>query len=125
MLIDEIRVFLSDYFEVLQTQDMALFDRVFHKDCVLYSEQDNTTVVRPYAAYRDMVAARQSPAAGGFARQDEVLLIDVLSPTMATVKVRLQLFNNIMQDHLNLMKHEGRWMIYAKHFYREGSVANT
>ena len=46
MLIDDLRPFLADYFDVLQTQDMALFDRVFHKDCVLYSQQDGQLVVR-------------------------------------------------------------------------------
>ena len=49
-------------------------------------------------------------------------MVDFLSPTMATVKVRLRLFNSIMEDHLNLMKHEGQWMIYAKHFYKAGTV---
>jgi hypothetical protein len=48
--------------------------------------------------------------------------MDLLSPTMAVVKVRLRLFGSIMEDHLNLMKHEGRWMIYAKHFTRAGSA---
>ena len=120
MLLDEIRALLNDYFEVLQTQDMALFDRIFHTDCVLYSQQDGQLVVRPYAVYREMVQGRQSPAVQGFERQEEVLLIDVLSPTMVTVKVQLRLFDNIMEDHLNLMKHEGRWMIYAKHFTRAG-----
>lgn len=118
MIANEVNEFLSQYFEVLQTQDMALFDRVFHKDCVLYSQQDDLLVVRPYAVYRDMVAARQSPSSAGAPRQEEVLAMDVLAPTMVQVKVRLRLFNNIMEDHLNLMKHEGCWMIYAKHFYR-------
>ena len=122
MLIDEIRSFLNDYFEVLQTQDMALFDSVFHKDCVLYSQQDNAMVVRPFAAYRTMVQGREAPAVGNFPRSEELLMADVLSPTMAVVKVRLRLFNNIMEDHLNLMKHEGRWMIYAMHFTRVGSA---
>ena len=122
MLIDEIRAFLKDYFEVLQTQDMDLFDRVFHKDCVLYSQQDDALVVRPFAAYRSMVHGRQSPASKGAPRAEQVLLVDFLSPTMAVVKVRLRLFDNIMKDHLNLMKHEGRWMIYAKHFYRAASA---
>lgn len=122
MLIDELRPFLDDYFEVLQTQDMALFDRVFHKDCVLYSEQDNQLVVRPFALYREMVQARKSPTDGGYPRDEEILLVDRLSPSMVTVKVRLRLFDNIMEDHLNLMRHEGRWMIYAKHFYRVGSA---
>jgi hypothetical protein len=122
MLIDEVRAFLNDYFEVLQTQDMALFDQVFHQECVLYSQQDGLLVVRPFQVYRDMVAARQSPASMGAPRQEEVLGIDMLSPTMVCVKVRLRLFNNIMEDHLNLMKHEGRWKIYAKHFYRADTV---
>ena len=118
MLIDEIRSFLNDYFEVLQTQDLQIFDRVFHKDCVLYSEQDGAMVVRPFAAYREMVQGREAPVKGNFPRSEELLMADFLSPTMAVVKVRLRLFNNIMEDHLNLMKHEGHWMIYAKHFYR-------
>lgn len=122
MLIDEIRDFLNAYFEVLQTQEMALFDRVFHKDCVLYSQQEGALVVRPYAAYRSMVQGREAPAAGHFPRSEEVLMADFLSPTMATVKVRLRLFDNIMEDHLNLMKHEGQWMVYAKHFHRVGSA---
>lgn len=122
MLIDEVRSFLNDYFEVLQTQDLQIFDRVFHKDCVLYSEQDGAMVVRPFAAYREMVQGREAPVKGNFPRSEELLMADFLSPTMAVVKVRLRLFNNIMEDHLNLMKHEGHWMIYAKHFYRVGSV---
>jgi hypothetical protein len=122
MLTNEILAFLHDYFEVLQTQDMALFDQVFHKDCVLYSQQDDALVIRPYAQYRSMVQGRQSPVQGGFPRKEEVLMCDVLSPTMVTVKVRLRLFDNIMEDHLNLMKHEGRWMIYAKHFYRVARI---
>ena len=42
---------------------------------------------------------------------------------MALVKVRVRLFDHIMEDHLNLMLHEGRWMIFAKHFSRVGSAA--
>ncbi len=121
-MMNEIEKFLNDYFEVLQTQDMALFDKVFNKNCILFSEQDDVEIVRPYTLYRDMVKARQSPAAGGYPRSEQVLAIDVLSPTMVMVKVRLRLFDNIMEDHLNLMKHADQWMIYAKHFYRVGSA---
>jgi hypothetical protein len=31
MVTDEIRAFLNDYFDVLQNQDMTLFDRVFSR----------------------------------------------------------------------------------------------
>lgn len=123
MVIQEISSFIEGYFEVLQTQEMALFDKVFHKDCVLYSRQDGVTVARPFDEYRRMVQSRQSPQAGGFPCQNEVLGFDMLSADMVTVKVRLRLFDNIMEDHLNLMKADGRWMVYAKHFHRAGAAS--
>jgi hypothetical protein len=118
MVTDEIRAFLSDYFDVLQNQDMSLFDKVFHQDCVLYSTQDDLTVVRPFKAYREMVQGRASPASINAPRQDTILMLDVLSDEMALAKVQLRLFDNIMVDHLNLMKVDGRWTIMAKHFSR-------
>jgi len=57
-----IKKLITDYFEVMHAQDMKLFDRVFHKDCVLYSAQGGSLNIRPYAVYREAVANRQSPA---------------------------------------------------------------
>lgn len=71
-----------------------------------------------------MVQGRKSPQEGGFPQLDEVLMIDVMSAEMAIVKVRLRLFNNVMVDYLNLMKVEGRWMIFAKLFHKAGEVTN-
>lgn len=79
-------------------------------------------VVRPRPEYRAMVQGRASPQSGGFPRDDEILMIDVLSPDMALAKVRLRLFDNTMVDYLNLMKIDGRWCIVAKHFHRAGSA---
>lgn len=125
MIVDEIRHFLDSYFDVLQNQDLALFDRVFHRDCVLYSQQDGVTVVRPLPEYRKIVEGRKSPLSGGFERSDEVLMIDVLSQEMALAKVRLRLFDNTVVDYLNLMKIDGRWQIVAKHVHRAGSAIAT
>ncbi|MBL8278523.1 MAG: nuclear transport factor 2 family protein [Pelomonas sp.] len=124
-MLDDIRHFLQQYFDVLQNQDLQRFDQVFHPACVLYSQQDDVTVVRPLAEYRRMVEARKSPQEGGYGRQDEILMLDVLAPDMVLAKVRLQLFDNVMVDHLNLMRVDGRWRIMAKHFYRAGSVARN
>ena len=123
MVTDEIRAFLNDYFDVLQNQDMTLFDRVFHADCVLYSTQDGQTVVRPYTVYRDMVQGRASPESVKAPRHDTILMLDVLSDEMALAKVQLRLFDNIMVDYLNLMKVQGRWTVVAKHFWRKGPAA--
>lgn len=124
MPIADIETFLQDYFEVLQTQDMALFDRVFHPSCVLYSQQGGATVVRPLAEYRNIVINRASPLSGGYPRQDEILMVDMLSPEMALAKVRLRLFDNIMLDYLNLLNVDGQWRIVAKLFHREATVAS-
>lgn len=119
----EIKLMLAKYFDVLQSQDLNEFDQVFNANCVLYSSQDNNFVVRPFQEYRDMVKNRQSPAERGFARKDEILSLDILSDEMAFAKVRLQLFDSIMVDYLNLVKVDGKWTIVAKLFYKEGVVA--
>jgi hypothetical protein len=120
MIVNDIHHFLKDYFDVLQNQNMDLFDQVFHTDCVLYSTQNGQTVVRPYQVYRDMVQGRASPESVNAPRNDMILMVDVLSNEMALAKVQLRLFDSIMQDYLNLMKINGKWTVAAKHFTRFG-----
>ncbi|MDP4585982.1 MAG: nuclear transport factor 2 family protein [Microbacteriaceae bacterium] len=114
---------IADYFEVIHAQDMDLFDRVFHKNCVLYSAQGGSLSIRPYAVYREAVANRQSPAELGNARADEVLMFDQVSPTLALVKVQLQMFGGVMQDYLNIVFLDGQWWVMAKMWERMGDVA--
>lgn len=122
MTIDEIRYFLNDYFEVLQTHDMTIFEKIFHKECRLYAIQDKTLVASGFTAYQEMMQHHlQAPIASGHPRDDQILMVDILSPSMAAVKVRIRLFNHIILEHLNLMKHDGQWMVYAKHFHKSGS----
>ena len=122
MVVDEIRLFLDRYFEVLQTQDLSLFDAVFHDKCFLYSHQGGDLTVRSFQSYRELIQGRESAASGGHPRDEQVLMLDVLSPTMAVVKVRLRMFDSIVEDYLNLMKHEGRWLVFAKHYNRIGAA---
>lgn len=112
---------LDDYFEVIHSQDLTLFDQVFHKDCCLYGVKDDQTVLRPYQVYRDAVANRQSPKELGNPRKDEILMVDQLSPNMALAKVQLQMFGGVMQDYLNLIKLDGKWWIIAKLYEQVGT----
>lgn len=114
---------ITDYFEVMHFQDMELFDRVFHKDCVLYSAQGGSLSIRPYAVYREAVATRQSPAELGNPRADNVLMFDQVSPTLALVKVQLQMFGGVMQDYLNIVYLDGQWWVMAKMWEKVGDVA--
>jgi hypothetical protein len=113
---------LDDYFEVIHAQDMELFDRVFHKDCCLYSAQGGELVLRPYAVYREQVANRKSPKVLGNARRDEILLVDQISPTLALAKVQLEMFGGVMQDYLNLVQLDGQWWVMAKMYEKVGDA---
>ncbi|WP_048646654.1 nuclear transport factor 2 family protein [Nitratireductor soli] len=122
MITSEITQTLEEYFNVLQTQDLAIFDRVFHPESVLYSSQDGETVVRPIADYREIVVNRESPQSRNCKTHNEILLIDVMSPEMAMAKVRLRLYDNMMVDYLCLLKVDGKWTIASKLFHKEGAA---
>ena len=118
-----IKHMLDDYFDVMHFQDMSLFDKVFHKNCSLYGVVDSALSLRPYDIYREAVANRESPAQKGEARNDHVLMFDQLSPTIALVKVQLEMFGGVMQDYLTLIHIDGRWQIISKIWERVGDVA--
>jgi hypothetical protein len=118
-----IQKLLSDYFDVMHHQDMAIFDKVFHKNCTLYSTQTGELSLRPYDVYREVVANRQSPASLGNARRDKVLMFDQVSPTLALVKVQLEMFGGVMQDYLNLVYLDGQWWVMAKMWEKVGDAA--
>lgn len=117
-----IKKLMDDYFDVMHFQDMNLFDKVFHKDCVLYSAQGGELSIRPYAIYREAVATRKSPNELGESRNDKVLMIDQVSPTLALVKPQLTMFGGLMQDYLNLVFLDGQWWIMAKMWERVGDA---
>jgi hypothetical protein len=118
-----IKKLIADYFDVLHFQDMELFDEVFHQDCVLYSAQSGENNIRPYAIYREAVANRKSPAELGNARNDQVLMFDQISPTLALVKPQLEMFGGVMQDYLNIVFLDGQWWVMAKMWEKVGDVA--
>jgi hypothetical protein len=118
-----IKQLIADYFEVLHFQDMELFDKVFHKNCVLYSAQGGELSIRPYDVYREAVANRKSPAELGNPRRDQVLMFDQVSPTLALVKPQLEMFGGVMQDYLNIVFLDGQWWVMAKMWEKVGDAA--
>jgi hypothetical protein len=118
-----IEAMLADYFDAMHIQDMEKFDRVFHKDVVLYNAQTGELNRRPYDVYREAVLNRESPQSKGEARRDVILFLDELSDTAALAKVQLQMMGGIMQDYLTLIHIDGRWQIISKVWERVGDVA--
>lgn len=118
----DIKLLLDRYFDVLYFQDMDEFDKVFHKDCILYSAQGGELSIRPYAQYREAVANRVSPAEKGERRDEKILMFDQISPTLALVKPQLELFGGVMQDYLNLVFLDNQWWVMAKMWEKVGEV---
>ena len=118
----EIKKLLDDYFDVMHFQDMEKFDRVFHKDCTLYSAQGGSISLRPYVIYREALLNRESPHSKGEKRDDRVLMYDKISPTLALVKPQLEMFGGVMQDYLNLVWIDGQWWVLAKMWEKVGEV---
>lgn len=120
----EIGKLLDDYFDLMHFQDMEVFDRVFHPQSVLYGVVDGELTVRPFAVYREIVINRQSPAELGNARRDKLLAFDQISPTLALLKVQLEMFGGVMQDYLNISYLDGKWWVVAKMWERVGNSSN-
>ena len=118
-----IQTLLDDYFELIHTQDMSLFDKVFHRDSNLYSSENDELVIRSAELYRSQMEARTSPQDSGNARRDKVLLVDQISPEVAFAKVQLEMFGGVMQDYLNLLHVDGSWFIISKLYKQVGKSA--
>lgn len=115
-----IQTLLDDYFELMHTQDMSLFDQVFHKDSNLYSSENDEIVIRPRDFYREQMEARTSPQDLGNVRRDKVLLVDQISPEVALAKVQLEMFGGVMQDYLSLLRVDGSWFVISKLYKQVG-----
>ena len=113
---------LDNYFELMHTQNMDLFDKVFHPDCSLFGTPDDKYNVRTAAVYREQMMNRESPASKGEARRDDILFVDQLFDSNAIARVQLEMFGGVMQDYLSLLKVDGQWFVIAKTWARVGDA---
>lgn len=109
---------LDNYFELMHSQDMSLFDQVFHESSSLFGVPDGALNIRSFDVYKDAMANRQSPAEKGEARRDEILFVDQLNDNLAVARVQLEMSGGVMQDYLSLLKIDGKWLIVAKTWAR-------
>ena len=113
---------LDNYFELMHTQNMDLFDKVFHETSSLFGVPEGQFNIRSAAVYKDAMLNRQSPAEKGEARRDEILFVDQLNDNLAVARVQLEMMGGVMQDYLSLLKIDGQWMIVAKTWARVGNA---
>lgn len=107
------------YFDALYFCDIEKLNSVFHPASSLFDADNGAVFVEGIESFSNDVAGRESPASLKQAREDEVLLIDWLSPISAVVKIRLRAHKNIFVDHLGFVKGENGWQIVSKIWHLE------
>lgn len=115
----ELRTAIQTYFDALYACDLSLFDKVFHPACSLFDADEGAITVDPISDYRQVISQREPPKSREQRREDEIILIDWLSPAAATVKVRLRIHANVFVDHLCFVKDINGWRIVAKVWHLE------
>ena len=110
------------YFDSLYFCDTEKLNSVFHEASSLFDGDGGSVFVETIASFSDDVGGREPPASKGQAREDEILLIDWLSPISAVVKIRLRAHQNVFVDHLAFVKGEGGWKIVSKIWHLEKVV---
>lgn len=108
------------YLDMIYYCDVEKLDTIFHPASSLFDADEGKIFIDPIANFRQDVASRPSPASVNQKREEEIILIDYLSPLSAVVKLRLRSHMNIFVDHLNFVKDENHeWKIVAKVWHLE------
>ncbi len=120
---EELLAAVQVYFDSLYYCDVEKLNAVFDKSASLFDADEGKLFVEPIDSFSKDVAGRVSPASKEQAREDEILMIDWLSPICATVKIRLRAHENVFVDHLGFVKSEDGWKIVSKIWHLEKVVA--
>ncbi len=108
---------IQRYLDGLYESDADKIASVFHPTSALTSvTSEGELVITPRDSWLEKVRARPSPKQRGLSRYDEVLTIDLVSPTMAHVKLKCAIPPRFFTDQLSLLKIDGRWQIAQKVF---------
>lgn len=110
------------YFDALYYCDVGILNQVFHEASGLFDADNGEIFVEPIASFSTDVEGRVSPASKNQQREDEILMIDMLSPISAMVKIRLRAHENIFVDHLGFVKGPEGWKIVSKIWHLENQV---
>jgi len=107
---------ISDYFDALYHCDTELLQKVFHPKAIYATADETPLLYRTMAEYVPVVAARQSPASRGEARQDAIDEIQFAGKNAAFARVRCSIGDKDFTDFLTFVRDGGRWQIMAKVF---------
>ncbi len=118
-LTDDLLKAVQMYFDALYHCDIKLLNKVFHKSSSLFDVDEGKVFVESIESFSKDVGGRVSPSSKEQEPEAEILLIDWLSSTCATVKIRIRAHKNIFVDHLGFVYGEDGWQIVSKIWHLE------
>ena len=110
------------YFDALYECDIVKLNAVFHETSSLFDADNGKIFAEPIESFSRDVSTRTSPASKKQEREEEILMIDYLSPISATVKIRLRAHQSVFVDHLGFVLGENGWKIVSKIWHLERTV---
>ncbi len=109
-----IRDIANTYFDALYNGDADLFAAIFHPAATLFCFADAAPVIMGVEDYLAIVRGRASPASRNDPRRDEIVLVEVPTPTTAHLRVREIFLPKQFTDELTLAKTPDGWRIVSK-----------
>ena len=98
-----IRTTVQTYLDGLYEGDVAKLDLAFHPTSALTHVVEGELKILPREQWFEAVRNRPSPQASGLPREDHVLTIDLVGPTMAHVKLKCAIPPRYFTDILSLL----------------------
>ncbi|ESX52512.1 nuclear transport factor 2 family protein [Mesorhizobium sp. C416B] len=109
-----LRELANKYFDALYFGKADLFAEVFHPAAMLYCFTEAEPVIMGVDKYIEIVRGRVSPASRNDPRRDEVVSIEIASPTTAHLRVKEIFIPKNFVDELTCAKTAGGWKIVSK-----------
>ena len=116
---NDIRRVIQTYLDGLYEGDPKKIASAFHPTSALTTIGDDELTITPRAQWLERVRSRPSPKSQNLTRHDEILTVDIVSPTMAFVKLKCAIPPRFFTDQLSLLKIDGRWQVVQKVFSTE------
>jgi Putative lumazine-binding len=106
------------YLDMLYACDPEMVDGIFHPRAQLCTPEDGSLVFRSVEVYKEVLRGRVSPKSKGAPREDQLITLDLATPTVGSIKVKMRINDLVFIDYLSMVKVDVGWRIVAKTYQR-------
>ncbi len=106
------------YLDMLYACDPAMVDGIFEVNARLCTLDGDVLVYRSVEDYKTVLQGRTAPSSVDAPREDELIAIDLSTPTQALIKIKMRINQLVFIDYLTLVRLEQGWRIIAKTYQR-------